>query len=65
MMFDYATVADRTGISREKLERLKALVRTEFPHDEMMANLHILRALLAVERGDVTLEQILRQKVAG
>ena len=65
MTFDYTTAADRTGISREKLECLKALVRAEFPGDEMMADLHILRAVLAVERGDVTLEQILRQEVAG
>jgi len=65
MTFDYTTAADRAGISREKLERLKALVRAEFPNDEMMADLHILRAALAVERGDVTLEQVLRQEVAG
>ena len=37
----------------------------EFPDDEMMADLHILRAVLAVERGDVTLEQMLRQERAG
>jgi hypothetical protein len=65
MTFDYTTAADRAGISRENLERLKAFLRAEFPDDEMMADLHILRAVLAVERGDVTLEQILRQEVAG
>jgi hypothetical protein len=65
MTFDYTTAADRAGISHEKLERLKTLVRAEFPDDEMMADLHILRAVLAVERGDVTLEQILPQEVAG
>lgn len=65
MTFDYMPAASRAGINGEKLERLKALVRAEFPDDEMMADLHILRAVLAVERGDVTLEQILRQQVEG
>jgi hypothetical protein len=48
MTFDYTTAADRAGISRDKLERLKAHVRAEFPDDEMMADLHILRAVLSV-----------------
>ena len=30
-----------------------------------MAGLHILRSILAVERGDASLEEILRQEVAG
>lgn len=59
MMFDYATVARRAGVSEAQLERLCTLVRAEFPSDEMMAELHILRALLAIERGDTTLEEVL------
>ncbi len=67
MTFYYMPAASRAGINGElgTHERLKALVRAEFPDDEMMADLHILRAVLAVERGDVTLEQILRQQVEG
>lgn len=64
MMFDYAIVARRVGIPEAQLERLCALVRAEFPSDEMMAELHVLRALLAIERGDTTLEEILRQPAA-
>jgi hypothetical protein len=30
----------------------------------MMAELHILRAILSVERGDASLEEILRQRAA-
>ena len=37
-------------------------MRAEFPDDEMMAELHILRAVLAVERGEVSLDDILRKK---
>lgn len=64
MLFDYVTVARRAGIPEAQLERLCALVRAEFPSDEMMAELHILRALLAIERGDTTLEEVLGQPTA-
>lgn len=62
MIFDYLTAAKRAGIPADKLERLCAIVRAEFPSDEMMAELHILRAILAVERGDATLAEILSQE---
>ena len=65
MIFDYLTAAKRAGIPADKLERLCALARAEFPSDEMMVELHILRAILAVERGDTTLEEILSQEVTG
>ena len=65
MLFDYKTAADRAGIVRDKLERLAVIMRAEFPDDESMAELHILRAVLAVERGEASLEGILRQEVAG
>ena len=64
MMFDYVTAAERVGISAEDLARLASMMRAEFPSDEMMAELHILRAILSVERGDATLEEILRQRAA-
>lgn len=63
MIFDYVTVARRAAIPEAQLERLCALVRAEFPSDEMMAELHILRVLLAIERGDTTLEDVLNQPV--
>ncbi|MFQ5897863.1 MAG: hypothetical protein ACE5JN_06405 [Candidatus Methylomirabilia bacterium] len=63
MIFDYLTAAKRAGIPQNKLERLCAHVRSEFPSDEMMAELHILRAILAVERGDTTLDEILSQEI--
>ncbi len=61
MIFDYVTVARRAAIPEAQLERLCALIRAEFPSDEMMAELHILRVLLAIERGDTTLEEVLSQ----
>jgi hypothetical protein len=65
MLFDYKTAATRAGIARDKLERLAAIIRAEYPDDETMAELHILRALLAVERGEASIEEILRQDAAG
>jgi hypothetical protein len=65
MIFDYTTAAHRAGIPRDKLERLAAIMRAEFPDDETMAELHILRAILTVERGEASLDDILRQEIAG
>jgi hypothetical protein len=63
MIFDYLAAAKRTGIPEDKLDRLCAIVRAEFPSDEMMAELHILRAVMAIERGDTTLDEILKQGI--
>ncbi len=64
MVFDYVAAATRIGMSSEDLDRLVSLTRAEFPGDEMMVELHVLRAVLAVERGDVTLAEVLRPRVA-
>ena len=64
MLFDYLSAARRAGIPPEKLDQLCALFQTEFPADDMMAELHILRAILSGERGDVALKDILRQQAA-
>jgi len=64
MIFDCETAAARAGIPAGKMDRLVALIRAEFPDDEMMAELHVLRAILAVEQGTASLEEILRQEVA-
>jgi hypothetical protein len=64
MLFDYVTAAKRAGIGPDDLDRLVALTRAEFPGDDMMVELHVLRAVRAVERGDVTLPEVLRPRVA-
>jgi len=48
----------------QPLERLVALARAEFPDDETMAR-STCSAILAVERDDASLDEILRQEVAG
>ena len=64
MIFDYLTAATRAGISSQDLDRLVALTRAEFPGDEMMVELHVLRTLQAVERGNVALSDVLRPRAA-
>lgn len=58
--FDYEKAAGEAEIPREKLEELCRTVRSEFPKDDMMYELHVLRACMAVRDGHVTLEQVLR-----
>jgi hypothetical protein len=62
MVFDYVAAAKRAAIGPEELDRLVALTRAEFPRDEMMVELHVLRIIQAVERGDVSLSDILRPR---
>ena len=57
--FDYEGVAREARIPTEKLEELRHLIREEFPRDEMMYELHLLRACMAVRNGVVTLQQAL------
>lgn len=64
MLFDYVAAAKRAGIGPEELDRLVALTRAEFPSDEMMVELHVLRTLQAMERGEVSLSDILRPRSA-
>lgn len=62
--FDYESVADEAHISPEELERLCALMREDFPHDQMMFELHVLGACLNVRDGYVTIDEALGRKAA-
>jgi len=56
--FDYETVARESGISETDLEIIKEAMRAEYPADDMMWELHILRACTAVRDGHVTIDDI-------
>ena len=62
--FDFETVAKKAAISREKLDKLCRLIREEFPRDEMMFELHVLRACLAVLEGRVNIDQAIQVQAA-
>lgn len=57
--FDYIAVAKRCKISDEILKKLEDLERQEFPRDQMMFELHMLRMLREIEQGFLKPEEIL------
>jgi hypothetical protein len=58
--FDCEKVASEANIPLDKLEKLRHLIRQEFPRDEMMFELHLLRACMAIKNGILTVEEALR-----
>ena len=60
--FDYEKVAREAGIAAEALGELSRLIRREFPDDEMMYELHLLRACRAIREGRLTMEDALRDE---
>ncbi len=60
--FDYRKVAKEAGIPPAKMAKLIAAMRKEFPKDNMMFELHVLRAWLAIRDGHVSVEDALRSE---
>ncbi|MBI1823978.1 MAG: hypothetical protein HY202_05050 [Nitrospirae bacterium] len=60
--FDYSKVAKEAHIPADKLEELKRIVREDFPHDDMMFELHLLRACRAIQEGVVSIEDAIHPK---
>jgi len=58
--FDYESVAHEAKIPEEKLRKLVKLMRQEFSHDPMMAELHALRACLAIRDGHIKIADALK-----
>ena len=59
--FDYEAVASQAGITDEQLGQLVELITSEEPHDRMLAELHLLRACMAIKNGRLTMEEALRE----
>jgi hypothetical protein len=57
--FDYENAAREANISPDKLGQLCRRVQQEFPHDQMMYELHLLRACMAIKNGILTIDQAL------
>ena len=62
--FDYASVAREAGIPDDKLAELVRIMRQEFPGDEMMTDLHVLRACMVIQEGRTTIDAILSRHTA-
>ena len=57
--FDYESIALEAKIPREQVDEICRLMREECPVDEMLYELHVLRACMAIRDGNVTVEQVL------
>ena len=51
MMYDIEAAYKNSGLTPEEFEKIKSEVRSEFPDDEMMFELHIIRILNAIKKG--------------
>jgi len=57
--FDYESVARAAGLTAEQLRRVAETVRRDYPFDEMLFELHVLRACRAIRDGAVTLAEVI------
>ena len=57
--FDYETIARQAGIPADKLARLAKSFADEEPNDPMLAELHVMRACMAIKAGRLTVEEAL------
>ncbi len=62
--FDYEKAARDAKIPADKLEALRRIVREEFPRDEMMYELHLLRVCMAIKDGLVCIEDAIKREPA-
>ena len=57
--FDYQSLAGKAQISPAQLARIVERVRHDYPEDQMLRELHVLRACRAIRDRQVTIEQVL------
>ena len=58
--FDYRKSAREAGISDDQLKLIERIFRSDYPTDDMLCELHVLRACNAVRDGLTTIEAVLR-----
>ena len=58
--FDYQSVAREAKIPEQKLRKLVDLIEKEFAKDPMLAELHMLRACLAIRDGHIQIDDALK-----
>ena len=61
--FNFAEIASEARIPDDKLDELCEFIRQEFPKDDMMYELHVLRACMAIRDGYIQLEDIIGAKL--
>ena len=58
------TIAREANIPPDKLQELRQLVRREFPQDDMLYELHLLRICMAIKQGFVTIAEAIQAEPA-
>lgn len=58
--FDYEKIAMEAGVPGDTLDTLREKVRQEFPKDDMMYELHLLRVCMALKDKRLSLEDALK-----
>lgn len=58
--FDYEQVAQEASISAEQLFLICRLLRHEYPDDDVLYELHVLRACNSVKEGRIGIEALLK-----
>ena len=58
--FDYEKVAREAHLSSDQLNALCHLIRKEFPTDDMLYELHVLRVCMAIKQGALTIDEALQ-----
>jgi hypothetical protein len=51
MIYDVETAFKKSGLSPAVIQKIKLQVRKDFPNDDMMYELHIIRILNAMKKG--------------
>ena len=51
MMYDIEAAFKNSGLTPEEINRIKQEVRSDFPNDDMMFELHVIRILSAIKKG--------------
>jgi hypothetical protein len=62
--FDYEAAAREAGLSDQELRQVCVLVRDEFPHDDMLFELHVMRICLAIKEGRTSVARIVGHESA-
>jgi hypothetical protein len=62
--FEYETIAREANIPPDKLQELRQLVRREFPQDDMLYELNLLRICMAIKQGFITIADAIQAEPA-
>ncbi|OGR56353.1 MAG: hypothetical protein A3I11_00025 [Elusimicrobia bacterium RIFCSPLOWO2_02_FULL_39_32] len=62
--FYYEKVAEEANIPQNKLDELMKIIRQEFPADDMMFELHLLRVCMSIRDHHVSMNEALRLEKA-